>query len=570
MRTRSARPARPQTQMTITSDESTGKHRAKMRTARLVIIATGMFAAGTASSAPPAYLTTESAASPVRTASASLPAIAVPATQASVQSATIAASLTTLLVEGSVYSPPQLFPTYSAALGQPVTRDAARAIATSIADLYVRDGFVKPEVSIDDQLAAQGILRAQVHEARINRVVIEGDGGAFRDDLERIAAGLERARPLRRDDVPQALRAMRQYAGLNVSASTRRAATRNTFDLIVKADFKPVDGVVRINNRGTDQVGPAFMLGQVFANGLFGHGERVGLIFAAATDHEEYLGGGLYFDTPFGAHGTRANALLFTSRSAPNEAPVNLDDEYNRQRFTFRVAHPLRQDAAFTLAASAAFEADNLTIERLGNSIREDRLRIVETSLRATWPIGATQLSANLQLRQGLNGIGAGLHAPDLLRDARREDFVVTLAQATAYRRFAERWSLRFDAFAQTTGYVLPDSERFKIGGDRLGRGFEVAEIAGDRGLGGKLELRRDLLNTDSLAGRLSTYGFYDIGAAWKQDRPGRESAATAGMGLALQGAELTGYLEVAAPFTGPDIEGNRSASVFAELSYRF
>ena len=85
-----------------------------------------------------------------------------------------------------------------------------------------------------------------------------------------------------------------------------------------------------MNNRGTDQVGPAFLLGQLFANGLLGRGEKIGLIFAAATDHEEYLGGGLYFDTPLGSRGTRGNALLFRSHSAPNEAPVNLDDEYTR------------------------------------------------------------------------------------------------------------------------------------------------------------------------------------------------------------------------------------------------
>ena len=90
------------------------------------------------------------------------------------------------------------------------------------------------------------------------------------------------------------------------------------------------------------------------------------------------------------------------------------------------------------------------------------------------------------------------------------------------------------------------------------------------RGIGGKLELRRDLRNTDSFVGRLSTYGFYDIGAAWKRDQPGRESAATAGLGFGMQGAEVTGYLELAAPLTGADIEGNRDASVFAELSYRF
>ena len=142
------------------------------------------------------------------------------------------------------------------------------------------------------------MLRVQVYEAQVTSVIFEGDAGSFRDALDEIGARLENKRPLRKDDVPEALRAMRQIAGLAVTATTRRdAKVRNAFELVVRAEFSPVDGVVRMNNRGTDQVGPAFLLGQVFANGLLGRGEKIGLIFAAATDHDEYLGGGLYFDT---------------------------------------------------------------------------------------------------------------------------------------------------------------------------------------------------------------------------------------------------------------------------------
>jgi hemolysin activation/secretion protein len=482
-----------------------------------------------------------------------------------------APALTTVVVDGSsVYAAPALFAAYRDQLGRPVSRDGARAIVNAIAELYVRDGYVKPEVTVVDS-ATPGVLRVRVHEARVTQVIIEGNSGSFRDELEEIGARLQDARPLRKEDVPAALRAMRQYAGLAVSASTRRdPQVRNGFELVVQADFSPMEGMVRMNNRGTDQVGPAFVLGQVFANGLLGEGEKIGLIFAAATNHEEFLGGGLFVESPLGSGGTRGNVMLFRSRSAPNEAPVNLDDEYTRQRLTFRVSRPLRQDSAVTLIASGAFEADDLTIDRDGSPIREDRLRIVESALRATWRAAGIQFSTNLQLRHGLDQLGAGLNASDLANDVRRADFFVTLAQASAYRRFADKWSVRLDVMGQTTGYILPDSERFKIGGDRLGRGFEVAEIAGDRGLGGKLELRRELRNTESFMGRLSTYGFYDFGAAWKQDRPGRSSATTAGLGFALQGAALTGYVELASPVSGSDIEGQREASVFAELSYRF
>jgi hemolysin activation/secretion protein len=481
--------------------------------------------------------------------------------------------LTTVVIDGSTaYAPPQLFAAYRDQLGLPITGENARAVSAALAALYEHDGYVKPEVALDNSLTGRGVLRVRVYEAQISNVTFEGDSGHYRDALEDIAANLQSARPLRKDDLPQALRAMRQFAGLAVTATTRRdTSVRNAYELVVQTDFSAVEGMVRMNNRGTDQIGPNFLLGQLFANGLFGRGEKVGLIFASATDPEEYLGGGLFVDVGLGDAATRANALLFRSHSAPNEAPVNLDDQYTRQRASLRVSRPLRQESAFSLALSAAFDADDLFIDRDGVSIREDRLRIIETALRGSWRgSSATQYSANLALRKGLNGFGSGLEAPDLIDDPRRADFLLTQLQASIYRRFATEWSVRFDAFSQLSSYVLPDGERFKIGGDRLGRGFEVAEIAGDSGLGGKIELRRDLLNTDTLVGRLSVYGFYDIGAAWKQDQPGRESAATAGTGLAIQGATLTGYLEIAAPLTGPDIEGKLDPSVFAELSYRF
>jgi hemolysin activation/secretion protein len=513
-----------------------------MRAVRPVIIAAGIFSllSGGVTAAPPAPLTT---------------------------------ALTTVVVDGaSAYSRPVLFAVYRDQLGRVVTRDGARAIVGALADLYARDGYVKPEIVLDDALAARGVLRVQVYEAQVTNVIFEGDGGSFRDRLDEIGARLENTRPLRRTDVPQALRDMRQIAGLAVTATTRRDAhTRNAFELTVRAEFSPIDGVVRMNNRGTDQVGPAFLLGQVFANGLLGRGEKIGLIFAAANDPDEYLGGGLYFDAPLGARGTRGNALLFSSHSAPNEVPFNLDDEYTRRRATVGASHPLRQDAKLTLAVNATFEADNLTIDRSDVAIREDRLRILDAGLRASWHgVSATQYSMNLRMRKGLDALGAGLQATDLPVDPRRADFLLGQLQGSVYRRFKEHWSARFDGFSQFSGHVLPDTERFKIGGDRLGRGFEVAEIAGDSGLGAKVELRRELVNTESFAGRLSAYGFYDIGAAWKQDMPGRESAATAGSGIAISGGSLTGYLEVAAPLTGPDIEGKQKATVFAEVSYRF
>jgi hemolysin activation/secretion protein len=94
-----------------------------------------------------------------------------------------------------------------------------------------------------------------------------------------------------------------------------------------------------------------------------------------------------------------------------------------------------------------------------------------------------------------------------------------------------------------------------------------VAEIAGDQGLGAKLEGRSRLLNAPASLGRASIYGFYDVGAAWKQDARGRESAATAGFGFATQGDRFSGTLELAQPLTHADVEGRKDLTLFAEFA---
>ena len=157
----------------------------------------------------------------------------------------------------------------------------------------------------------------------------------------------------------------------------------------------------------------------------------------------------------------------------------------------------------------------------------------------------------------------------DLVDDPRRKDFLVTKLQFTELVRFAQRWTVRLDAFGQQSAYVLPDGERYKIGGERLGRGFEVTEIAGDQGLGAKAELRREMSSAAAVLGKTSLYGFYDFAAAWKQDLPGRESAATAGVGFAVEYWRLSGFIEVATPLTHADVEGDRDTKVFAEVKLK-
>src|SRR5262245_12532520 len=105
-----------------------GKRRdSTVRTAALVIIATGMFSRGFAAetAAPvPVSLTTP--------------------------------TLTTVVVNGSsVFGPPQLFAAYRDQLGKPISAELARAVSAALGELYATDGYVKPEIRFDDSLTGR-------------------------------------------------------------------------------------------------------------------------------------------------------------------------------------------------------------------------------------------------------------------------------------------------------------------------------------------------------------------------------------------------------------------------------
>ena len=234
---------------------------------------------------------------------------------------------------------------------------------------------------------------------------------------------------------------------------------------------------------------------------------------------------------------------------------------------SLRAAGTLDTDTAASLSWSAGFDWDDLDITRDEMRLRTENLRVVEVGGRISGRRGtSSEYLLGLQVRRGLNGFGSTLDALDVADDPRRKDFLLTKLQFTELVRFAQSWSVRLDAFGQQSAYVLPDAERYKIGGERLGRGFEITELAGDQGLGAKAELRRELSAAAAVVGKTSVYGFYDFAAAWKQDLPGRESAATAGIGFAVEFWRLSGFIEVAKPLTHTDVGGDRDAKVFAEV----
>jgi hemolysin activation/secretion protein len=442
----------------------------------------------------------------------------------------------------------------------PVTSTASKAVAA----------IVLAFGSAVARAVDQPTLNAAVDGAHIARVEFSGDAGPYEVRLEELASELILRAPLRTADLQTVLQAMRELPGLTVHASTRRDEFRsNAYALTIATEYKPFDASIQLSNRGTREIGPMFAISQVVANSVLGWHERLGVFVSAATDQDEYRGGGVFFDVPVTEAGAHLTTTAFKTQSNPTEQP-DRDDDYDRERLSLRASGALDSATTVKLSWSAGFDSDDLDITRNDERLRTERLRVLEIGGRISGRMGASsEYVLGVQVRRGLNAFGSTLDALDITNDPRRKDFLLTRLQLTELVRFAQRWSVRLDAFGQQSAYVLPDAERYKIGGERLGRGFEITELAGDQGLGAKAELRRELSSAAAVVGKTSLYGFYDLAAAWKQDQPGRESAATAGFGLAMEYWRLSGFIEVAKPLTHADVEGNHDTKVFAEVKLK-
>ena len=459
-------------------------------------------------------------------------------------------TLSATVIDGSsAYTPTQLFAAYRDHLGRPINSSSAQAILAQLEGLYLRDGYTPPELQLDDELAAAGILRIEVFEAQITRVQFTGEAGPYATRLEELAGDLSLRVPLRTADLQAALQAMRELPGLTVRATTGRdESRRNAYALTVATQYQPVDATIQLSNRGTREIGPMFAFSQVVANSLLGWREQIGMFASAATDANEYRGGGLFFAVPVSEADTHLTATASKTTSNPTEKP-DRDDRYDRDLVSLRATGTLDSNSPTQFGWSAGFDWDDLAITRDEARLRTEQLRVIELGGRIAGPTdAASQYSLGLQVRHGLNA------------------FWMTKLQFTELVHFAQSWTVRLEAFGQQSAYVLPDRERYKIGGERLGRDFEVTEMAGDQGLGAKAELRREMPSAAATVGKTSVYGFYDFAAAWKQDLPGRESAATAGLGVAVEYWRLSGSIEIAKPLTHADVEGDRGAKVFAEV----
>ena len=419
----------------------------------------------------------------------------------------------------SAIPPDRLAATYQPYLGKKVSQADLAAIAAAITELYRSAGFHLSRAIVPPQDIADGHVCVQVIEGSIAEVSLKGDGAeqfGVRPMLDPVLA----EHPSRLATLERQLLLINGSPGARIIDASLEEIGGPTgrFRLILDLKTWHVFTAFGLDNLGSSSVGPWQTYATAAFNSYLLPGDTLVVNLSTTANDPRELGfGRLSYDVPVGTDGARIGASALYSEVRPGDDRRLLNDNTVTDAFELHGSIvPLQsQRSSLVLTAAAAFS--NVRENDVLGSVYDDHIRTVSltSDYRLQDGFGGNNF-VTLSWRQGLDIFGASHFGDNLLsRNGASPDFSVLDFWFTRYQTLTDAWSVKLSMASQTASGPLFTSQQFYLGGAAFGRGYGAAEISGDNGLAGSVELRFDQsLNWRYLAG-YQLYSFFDAGAVW-------------------------------------------------------
>ena len=408
---------------------------------------------------------------------------------------------------------------YQPYLGKQVSQADLATIAGAISDLYRAQGFHLSRAIVPAQDIADGRVGIQVIEGSIVEAELKGDG-AEQFGLRPMLGPILAEQPSRLATLERQLYLVNGRPGVSIAdtALEEIGGTTGRFRLTVYVTTWHVFTSFGLDNLGSSSVGPW----QTYATGAFNSyltpGDTLAVNLSTIANDPRELGfSRLSYDAPVGVDGVRLGGSVLYSAVRPGDARRLASDITTTEAFELRASIIPLQSQSSSLTLTAATTFSNVSEHDLYGPWYNDHIRTA--SLTADYRLrdgfGGTNY-ATMTLRQGLDVFGASHFNDDLLsRDGASSNFSVLNFWFARHQTLNDAWSLKLSAASQTASRPLFTSQQFYLGGAAFGRGYGAAEISGDNGLAGSLELRFDQkLNFRYWSG-YQLYAFSDAGAVW-------------------------------------------------------
>ncbi|HTH17453.1 MAG TPA: ShlB/FhaC/HecB family hemolysin secretion/activation protein [Magnetospirillum sp.] len=473
-------------------------------------------------------------------------------------------TLNSVVIEGATaFAPADFLPLYQDRLGTRVSVKELYDLAQAITAKYTAAGYVLSQAVVPPQkINGDGIARIRVIEGFVDKVIIEGEVKGPVDLLKAYGAKISADRPLRLKTLERYLLLASDLPGAAASGTLRPSETiPGAADLVFEMHHKSVDAVGSLDNRGSRFLGPWQATAGVTLNSVLGLYERTSLLYAATPlqpQEMKYLHA--QHDEEVGSEGTKLSVDAGYTAAHPGFTLKDAAVRSYGHVVGLGASHPLIRSRAENLILRGRFDfRDSETDQDVTTTVSEDRLRSLRLGGSYDWVDTWTSVPAvtlvSLELSKGLDILGARPTGSPLLSVANgHSDYVKTTVEATRNQRLAENFNLLVGISGQWAPLSLLAAEQFALGGSQYGRAYDPAEVTGDSGIAGKLELQ--YMGPEIPVVRdWQIYAFWDGGRTWLANAPAGTSPAhdlvSAGFGVRSNLNDWTALnAELAVPLT--------------------
>ncbi|MBD2838530.1 ShlB/FhaC/HecB family hemolysin secretion/activation protein [Pseudomonas sp. JM0905a] len=476
---------------------------------------------------------------------------------------------------GSIYPFAELKAVYQPFVGRDVSLAELIEATRSVTRRYQDDGYLLSYAFLPVQGFEQGRVRVVLVEGYVRDYQIQGDVGAVRAHVDKLAARLQAERPLTRRTFERYTSLMGRIPGVTLSARVPPPATTDgASHLQIQASRKPWTSSLNFSedNRGSAQA----VLG-LSSNAQTSLAEQVSFSVLAppGEDDERYYR--LDYSQYLGSDGTRLNLYGSHYRSQPEDNlrlanGLELERHLSNDRLSIGVSHPFiaAQKEWLSLGARLYGVNDRVRYDVVGFPLSID----ADTDLRALALEGDWNRSDATRLRILSAGLYRGLDALGARTDNGLFDLEFTRLRLSGVQsdRFGERWQGVLSAALYWSEDNLPDAEQVVFGGQNFGRGYPSDQASGDKGWGAAYELNYSHRREGQWLRLLQPYVVVDAAQAWFNQQPiARSRLSSLASGLRLGDARYYNVaLEVAKPMSDEALDShNRSPRVTLSFSYQ-
>lgn len=487
--------------------------------------------------------------------------------------------LSGVVVEGStVFEPADFTVTYDEFLARKVTLKDIETILGRITQMYRDAGYFLSRAIAPKQSITAGLLQVRIIEGYVAHVS-GADAYRGRKAVDQYAGAILDEKPLRLATIERALLLINDLPGLSLDPLLKPIDERgDRYELLLGATYRPVELSAQFDNRGTPEVGrlQGFVSGAL--NAPFGYGERIEASFVTVPNQaHELLYGALSANLPVGARGVRFS--LFTAFGAVDAggSKADLDSNSRSEQVIARLWYPVIRTTNQSLWITGTFDFRNFRETQFDLTVTRDRLRVLRAgAVYATRDRFKGESWYRLELSQGMDMfLASESGSSKLSRPDGGGEFTKITGDITRHQKVSDRLDLQLRLLGQWSADPLLSYEEFSVGGERVGRAYDFAEIAGEHGVAASAELRFTPSMAWDWLQSYQVYGFYDIGAVWNDVSGGankHNTLSSLGFGLRFAPVEnVRAEFEAAKPLTGEvETRGNDDWNVFFNLSLSY